>query len=216
MRARAVIVEHLAENPIMYMDLAPGNNWPTLDVKKPELEAREVILKSHGLHLLFKLADCIAGLLTTNEIRNEQSQFLESLSKTELAILIATVELLGVGFRESESIRLKNDGEPVDHHTLTELGCVFSDKVQRYGPYFASAYLFGVANKARRPDLWVWEEIGQGLEDLRSFEMGYTMAYASLQSVGWKIFMSKVGCMPASRWLEAKKLIEVAMAGYKL
>lgn len=198
------------------MDIAPGNNWPTLEIDKPELYDREIVLKKNGLLLLFKLSDSIVGLVGTDEVRSKQSQFLESLSETELAILISTVEILGVGFKNCLSFQAKKNEEPIDDHTLAETTCVFQDKVQRFGPYFACAYLHGTMNEARRPDIWVWEEIEQGIEDLRSFELGYAMAYASLQSVGWKVFSQKMGCILANVWVEAKKLIEVEMAGYKL
>ncbi|CAG8957605.1 hypothetical protein HYFRA_00010472 [Hymenoscyphus fraxineus] len=214
MRARAIIVETLAHHDIMFMD--PGGNWPTLEIEKSELYQREILMKKAGLLLLFQLADCIVGLESTSDIRGEQSGFLERLGETDLAILIACVELLGGNFKARDKARHAESGEQLDNHDLTERMCVFEDKVQRFGPYFACAYLNGHLNPDRRPDIWVYEEMLQGLEDLNAFELGYTMAFASLQSVGWRIFMHKMGTTQLNSWNEAKKLVEVEMAGYKL
>ena len=86
--------------------------------------------------------------------------------------------------------------------------CVFEDKVQRYGPYFAWAFLDGCSMGNRRPDVWFREVMQAGLKDMNDFELGHTMAFASLQSVVWKVLCLKADCPHADRWTKVKELIE--------
>jgi hypothetical protein len=86
----------------------------------------------------------------------------------------------------------------------------------KLGPYFAYVYLCGSANKARRPDLWAKEELQTGLDEMNEYELGNIMAYASLQSVVWKVFCRKRGCSVMARWIEVKAVVEGVMAGFKL
>ncbi|TVY82394.1 hypothetical protein LSUE1_G001817 [Lachnellula suecica] len=176
-------------------------------------------------------------------IRAEQGRLLESLSETDLSALGCLVEIVGQGFftifknkllassrlgqslpyiAHSQSSVLVpsatqlNDLSQNNDNWIRECMCVFEDRVQRYGPYFAWSFVAGANNRARRPDLWVNDEIQQGLDDMNSFEMGHTMAYASLQSVVWRVFCRKNGCTLQDSWNEAKTLVESEMAEYKL
>lgn len=51
---------------------------------------------------------------------------------------------------------------------------------------------------------------------MNAFELGYTMAFASLQSVVWRIFCRKVNCGSQGSWTPAKEMIEAEMAGYEI
>ena len=51
---------------------------------------------------------------------------------------------------------------------------------------------------------------------MNAFELGYTMSYASLQSVVWKVFCRKAACSLQDSWNEAKRLVESEMAKYKI
>lgn len=86
--------------------------------------------------------------------------------------------------------------------------CVFEDKVQRYGPYFAWAFLDGCSMENRRPDVWFREEMQSGIDDMNAFELGHTMSFASLQSVVWRVFCLKAECSHADRWERVKGLVE--------
>lgn len=88
---------------------------------------------------------------------------------------------------------------------------MFEDRIQRYGPYFAWSYVAGSKNRNRRPDLWAQSELQQGLNDMNAYELGYTMAYASLQSVVWRVFCRKTNCALQDSWNEARKLVESEM-----
>lgn len=59
-------------------------------------------------------------------------------------------------------------------------------------------------------------ELQQGLDNMNAFELGYTMSFASLQSIVWRIFCRKQNCTLQGGWNEAKELVEQEMAGYKL
>ncbi len=59
-------------------------------------------------------------------------------------------------------------------------------------------------------------ELQQGLDDMNAFELGYTMSFASLQSVVWRIFCRKADCSLQDSWTPAKEAIESEMAGYRI
>jgi len=59
-------------------------------------------------------------------------------------------------------------------------------------------------------------ELQQGLDDMNAFELGYTMSFASLQSVVWRIFCKKANCSLQDSWTPAKKMIESEMAAYEI
>lgn len=46
---------------------------------------------------------------------------------------------------------------------------------------------------------------------MNAYELGYTMAYASLQSVVWRVFCRKTNCALQDSWNEARKLVESEM-----
>jgi hypothetical protein len=62
---------------------------------------------------------------------------------------------------------------------VRECMCVFEDLVQRYGPYFAWAYLEVSPNTVRKPDLWARRKIQGGFDNMNAFELGHVMSYAS-------------------------------------
>ncbi len=86
--------------------------------------------------------------------------------------------------------------------------CVFEDLVQQYGPFFAWAYLHGCSSPQDKRALWVQGAIRKGLDDMNAFELGYTMSFASLQSVVWKVFCEKHGCSTQDRWAKVKEVVE--------
>jgi hypothetical protein len=51
---------------------------------------------------------------------------------------------------------------------------------------------------------------------MNAFELGYTMSFASLQSVVWRIFCKKVKCSLQNSWTPAKEMIESEMATYEI
>jgi hypothetical protein len=59
-------------------------------------------------------------------------------------------------------------------------------------------------------------ELKQGLLDMNAFELGYTMSFASLQSVVWRIFCKKANCSLQDSWAPAKALIEAELIKYKI
>jgi hypothetical protein len=59
-------------------------------------------------------------------------------------------------------------------------------------------------------------ELKQGLDDMNAFELGYTMAFASLQSVVWRIFCKKANCSLQESWTSAKEMVEAEMMGYEI
>lgn len=74
------------------------DDWLSLDLTKEELRARLYWFRSQALLLLFGLADCVAGLNSTRDIREKQSRFLHSLSVKELACVGMMVEVMGHNF----------------------------------------------------------------------------------------------------------------------
>ncbi|TVY50155.1 hypothetical protein LOCC1_G000076 [Lachnellula occidentalis] len=239
MRTRSSQVEYLTDHEITHMD-DDINGWPTLDVPKGELQQHKRAFKKRAFCLLYRLADCTAGVDGTHSIRTAQAQFLEGLNEIELSALGCLVEVIGQGFFNitkkallasplanlvSSSTRIapaSSSSQPqVTPPTLSnDLGsdnltrermCVFEDRIQRYGPNFAWSYLAGSKNRNRRPDLWAQSELQQGLDDMNAFELGYTMSYASLQSVVWRAFCRKTNCALQDSWNEARKLVESEM-----
>jgi hypothetical protein len=85
--------------------------------------------------------------------------------------------------------------------------CVFEDRIQRYGPYYAWSFFEGHSSH-QRPDHWTREDLQEGIDDMNAFELGYTMSFASLQSVVWKVFRTKINCSRPDSWREAQCLIE--------
>jgi len=59
-------------------------------------------------------------------------------------------------------------------------------------------------------------ELNQGLDDMNAFELGYTMSFASLQSVVWRMFCKKASCSLQHSWGPAKEMIEAEMVQYTL
>lgn len=191
------------------------------------------------MFLLYQLADCAAGLSKTRDIRLKQSQFLESLSSVQLASLGVIVEVIGDGFfnitKESivvsgmAHISLRSTDTIAPFHPssvlvddllsdnwVRECMCVFEDLVQRYGPYFAWAYLEGSSDTVRKPHLWTRRKIQGGGDNMNAFEMGRTMSYASLQSVVWKVFCKKMNLAITGSWTLAKQMVEMEMESYTL
>lgn len=74
------------------------NGWPTLDIPKGELRQRERAFKRRAFCLLYRFADCTAGVDGTHNIRTTQAQFLECLNEVELSTLGCLVEIIGQGF----------------------------------------------------------------------------------------------------------------------
>jgi hypothetical protein len=92
--------------------------------------------------------------------------------------------------------------------------CVFEDLIQRFGPYFPYAFLEGGKDRLLRPDRWAQMMLQEGLDNMSAFELGYTMSFASLQSVVWKVFCRKVDCTLQDSWNTAKAIVEQEMRGY--
>lgn len=97
---------------------------------------------------------------------------------------------------------------------IRETMCVFEDLIQRFGPHFPYAFLEGGKQKQLRPDIWAKEMLQEGLDNMNAFELGYTMSFASLQSVVWKSFCRKESCTHDDKWKVAKELVEGGMKGY--
>ncbi|PBP17258.1 putative integral membrane protein duf125 [Diplocarpon rosae] len=238
MQCRSDVINFLLEHEITEM-LDSTNSWPTLDRPKNELSKRLTMFKKRALSLLYKLVDCATGVTATHAIRAHQSEFLDSLSSEELASLGTMVEVMGQGFftvtkralhasgllsnipiRPSSASHLYTPAStPMeDLHNdnwIRECMCVFEDLIQRYGPYYAYAYFEG-SNSSRRGDLWARSLLQNGLDNMNAYEMGYTMAYASLQSVVWRVFCRKVDCNLQNSWQVAKEMIERQMENYQV
>jgi len=241
LRFRSTIIDFLTNHEITHME-DYTNDWPTLDIPKSELQQRLVMFKRKAFLLLYRLADCAVGLDGTGNIRARQSVFLDSLSTQDLATLGVMVEVMGQSFfNMTKRLLLSPDfqnsdallpsissatyfhspssmqyNDSINDNCIRECMCVFEDLIQRHGPYFAWAYLAGSEDKTRRPDLWARAELKQGLDDMNAFELGYTMAFASLQSVVWRIFCKKANCSLPESWISAKEMVENKMTGYKI
>ncbi|CZS90655.1 uncharacterized protein RCO7_06802 [Rhynchosporium graminicola] len=241
MHSRRQTIEFLITHEVSEMvDTTNSANWPTLDIPKEELLKRLVMFKKEALFLLYRLADCTAGLTETPEIRFKQSEFLDSLSSDELADLGVIVEVMGHGFFTMTKNALLESGllnnmaplpanashlytpisTPIEDlrtdHWIRECMCVFEDLVQKYGPAFAYAYIEGSNDRMRRPDLWARLQMQHGLDNMNAYEMGYTMSYASLQSVVWRVFCRRVECSLQDSWKIARERVEAQMQGYKV
>ncbi|CAL3963795.1 unnamed protein product [Diplocarpon coronariae] len=238
MQCRSDTIDFLVEHELTEM-LDVTNSWPTLDRPKAELSKRLTIFKRRALLLLYRLVDCAAGLTETHTIRAHQSEFLDGLSSEELASLGTMVEVMGQGFFNVTKSALHASGlltniplrpssasnlytptsTPMeDLHNdnwVRECMCVFEDLIQRYGPYYAYAYFEG-SNSPKRADLWARKMLQNGLDNMNAYEMGYTMAYASLQSIVWRVFSKKVDCTLQNSWQVSKGIIERQMEGYQV
>ncbi|KAH9210556.1 hypothetical protein DL95DRAFT_448709 [Leptodontidium sp. 2 PMI_412] len=241
MHYRRRTIDFLIEHEITEMvDTTNIAGWPTLDIPKDELFKRLGMFKKGAFLLLYRLADCTTGLSETPAIRTRQSEFLESLSSDDLASLGVIVEVMGHGFFTMTKTAIHDSGllnntamppSSASHlytpdttpfedlwndNWIRECMCVFEDLVQKYGPAFAYAYIEGSNDCVRRPDLWARSKLQNGLDNMNAYEMGYTMSYASLQSVVWRVFCKKTGCSLQDSWNVARELVEVQMEGYKV
>jgi hypothetical protein len=99
MRHRSHSIGYLTEHDICAMD-DDMNGWPTLHLPKQELRQRKTLFKKRAFDLLYKLADCTAGIpvYDTHRIRTAQARFLECLNEVELSALGCIVEIIGQGF----------------------------------------------------------------------------------------------------------------------
>lgn len=89
----------------------PMNHWPVLENSKGDLEKRLLAFKKDGLHLLYRLSDCAAGLKTRELIRCRQAQFLQKeMSVFDLAALGVIVEVMGQGFFNMTHAALRASG----------------------------------------------------------------------------------------------------------
>ncbi|KAH8809733.1 hypothetical protein F5882DRAFT_390550 [Hyaloscypha sp. PMI_1271] len=240
LRCRSTTIDFLATHDITQM-VDHTNDWPTMDVPKAELQCRLNLFKRKAFLLLYRLADCAVGLDRTGNIRARQSLFLDNLSTHELATLGIMVEVIGQGYFTLTKALLSSEhrnndvlfapiaessyfysptsvpyNDTMNDNWIRECMCVFEDLTQRHGPYFAWAYLAGSDDIMRRPDLWARSELKQGLDDMNAFELGYTMSFASLQSVVWRIFCKKANCSLQDSWTPAKAIIEAELAQYKI
>jgi hypothetical protein len=137
-----------------------SSGWPRLPDTLPQIErlAREIRFKQLGFLLLYRLADCTAGIQETSRIRRAQGKFLDSLTVEETAILCCLVEVMGQGFLNitmspqyfdiiktvggSMSLAVPLGTDPSTENWLRECMCVFEDRLQRYGSFsFASSSL---------------------------------------------------------------------------
>ena len=183
-------------------------NMPTLDVAIPVLLKRVEEFKKDALSIMYRLADRTAGFEYPEHIRTQQSNFFEKvLTVSELAKLGCMVRILGLGyFSTSKGRGIKDD----DY--IRESMCVFEDRVLRFGPHFAWAYL----TEHRTSSQWAQSEMQKGLDNMEAFERGQMMTYASLQSVVWHCFCRKAHCSLHDSWDTAKGLVELEMASYTL
>jgi hypothetical protein len=181
---------------------------PTLNISKPELLKRVEKFKKDAFSLMYRLADCTAGLEYPHHIRAQQSEFFQKvLTASELAKLGCMVRIFGMGhFLISQNKGIRDD----DY--VRESTCIFEDRVLRFGPHFAWAYLTEYRNSSR----WAKKEMQIGLDNMEAFESGQFMAYASLQSVVWHCFCKKANCSLYDSWDTAKGIVELEMASYKL
>ncbi|KAI0994765.1 hypothetical protein K3495_g13415 [Podosphaera aphanis] len=240
MHHRKSILNFLTNHELTSMD-ETIHGWPALDdvnrhEKPDDLNINK--FKTKAIGLLYGLTDCATGLITTKEIREEQSRFLKNLSVIDLASLGVMVEVIGhnfyniakrsrlkCGFISTSSAQRENNppfesvystahrrSNYTDEHWINEVMCVFEDLTQRFGPYFAWAYFEGPNEKVRQPDTWALEKLREGLDNMYAFELGYTMSYASLQSVVWRVFRRKVGCSSKESWMMAKLIVEKEMS----
>ncbi|KAJ5047311.1 uncharacterized protein L3040_003140 [Drepanopeziza brunnea f. sp. 'multigermtubi'] len=239
MKSRVKTIDFLVGHEITEMS-DYRKNWPTLDLPNADLGNYLTKFKKSALLLLYKLVDYTAGLTEINVVRSRQAEFLDGLSSIDLASIGVLVEVIGEGFFTMTKGDLHRSGllnniptqltsdprlftptsthveDLHNDHWLQECMCVFEDLVQRYGPYFAYAFLEKSRDAPRRPDLWTRSMLQQGLDNMNAFEMGYTMSYASLQSVVWRKFCKKANCTLEDSWRTAQEMVETQMAEYKV
>ena len=186
------------------------------------LSEKELRIKTHGLEILFEIADCTAGLKT-----GRQHDFLSELSTLELAIMGTVVRALGSAYGEM-CFKL-------DPGAKRERMCIFEDKyvtsnvviiyrkiskplltflrLIRYGPFFALAAFGGEGITQLEAD-WVYATIERGLIDLDTYETGGLNAKPlapSLQSRLWDLFCLKMKCTYQNRLDIAMELIEISL-----
>lgn len=94
--------------------------------------------------------------------------------------------------------------------------CVFEDLIQRFGPHFPYIFLKEGKDRLLDPQPWARHMLQDGLDNMNAFELGYTMSFASLQSVVWNVFCRKEKCTPADRWVMAKEVVENEMQAYEI
>jgi hypothetical protein len=99
-------------------------------------------------------------------------------------------------------------GDLPSDNWIREYMCVFEELVQRYGPYFAWAYVKGSEER------WIRDELMIGMERMNAFELGYVMSFASLQSVVWRILCRKKEIAFRDCWVAAVAIVEAEMADY--
>jgi hypothetical protein len=157
-------------------------------------------IKRDALRLLYQMVDSTVGLKSKHAIRATQTEFLDMLDPTELATLGCFLRALSLGYGEN----MKLQSEAMNDSRIRERLCVFEDKVLRYGPFFAWATIAG-SQRARR---WARIMMLEGLNDMEAFERGHSMAYASLQSVLWKLFCKKAECDLADSWAISRDFVE--------
>ncbi|KAH7403328.1 hypothetical protein BKA64DRAFT_641325 [Cadophora sp. MPI-SDFR-AT-0126] len=241
MHCRQQTIDFLVNHEITeMMDATNSSGWPTLNIPKDELSKRLIVFKKRALLLLYRLADRTTSLTETPAIRARQSEFLESLSSQDLASLGVIVEVMGHGFFTMTKTSLHTSGllnntsappsnasrlytpdtTPVEDlwndNWIRECMCVFEDLIQKYGPAFAFAYIQGSNDRLRRSDLWARSKMQHGLDNMNAYEMGYTMSYASLQSVVWRVFCKKIDCSLQDSWNVARERVEAQMEAYKV
>ena len=207
-RFRIFVTDFLARQDISDMNgfglgLTGGSDLQSGDVNSPVLEAGVEAMKRDSTKCLYQLVDSTAGLKKVHSTRARQLEFLEMLEPIELAKLAFLVKALGVGYSKN----LKNRSKPMNESSIREHVCVFEDKVLRYGPIFAWARVAGTES-ARR---WARSAMLEGLKELESYERGHLTAYASLQSVVWRVFCKKAECEIADSWIVARVMIGEAI-----
>lgn len=98
LRCRTATIKFLISHELTEM-LDINGSWPTLpDVTKEDLMNRLQHFKKRALLLLYRLADCAAGVEAVEEVRSRQSRYLEILTVEDLAALGCIVEVFGQGF----------------------------------------------------------------------------------------------------------------------
>ena len=150
-----------------------------------------------GIHLLYEIADCTAGLKTGRQI-----DFLNELSPLELATLGAIARSLTLAYEE----RLRCDKKH-NESQKREWACVFENKLIRYGPFFSLASFGSIGDLEFA---WTNKVIQDGLFELEEFETGLRPNMApSLQSQLWSIFSRKMGCTVGDSWFIAQGLMNI-------
>ena len=86
MRCRKDTVDRLISHEVTEM-LEEDHSWPTLNVSKADLSSRMQQFKRRAMCLIYRLADCGAGIAGVDAVRKHQAIFLEKLSASDLAAL---------------------------------------------------------------------------------------------------------------------------------